>query len=113
MDTNNIVMTDEQIFSHAEKILNHLNQTQSLQKLAKEKGIDVVTNGLDLSDDAKEKAAVMTVSLLLAKRSGDPRYTQLKRVGLQKRELKADIINSYKDEAKQLINKINNRLTEE
>ena len=106
-----IIITDEQIFSRVQNMMNHLDQTASLQKLAKDNGLDV-KNSFDLSDENKEKYAVASVSLMLAKRAGDPKYDLLVRTGLQKRELKADIINSYKEEAKQLINKCENKMTE-
>lgn len=106
-----IVITDEQIFSRVQNMMNHLNQTAELQRLSKENGLDV-KNAFDLSDENKEKYAVASVSLMLAKRAGDPKYDLLVRTGLQKRELKADIINSYKSEAKQLLNKVENRMTD-
>lgn len=106
-----IVIPDEAIFARVQNMMNHLDQTAELQKLAKENGLDV-KNSLDLSNENKEKMAVSSVALMLAKRAGDPKYDMLVRTGLQKRELKADIINSYKEEAKQLINKCENRITE-
>lgn len=109
MSLSNI--TDEMIFSHVKKTMNHLEETQQLQKLAKENGLDV-KNVIDLTDDNKQLIAISSVSLMLAKRAADPRYDLLCRTGLQKRELKADIINSYKDEASQLINRMENEITE-
>jgi hypothetical protein len=41
---------------------------------------------------------------MLAKRSGDPNYKTMCSLGLQKRSLKAELINTYKDQAMQLIN---------
>jgi hypothetical protein len=106
-----IVIPDEAIFSRVEIMMNHLNQNASLQKLAKDNGLDV-KNAYELTDENKQKVAVSSVALMLAKRAGDPKYDMLVRTGLQKRELKADIINSYKEEAKQLINKFESKITE-
>ena len=106
-----IVISDDAIFSKVQNMLNHQKQTAELQKLAKDNGLDV-KNSLELTDENKEKVAVASVALMLAKRAGDPKYDMLVRTGLQKRELKLDIINSYKDEAKQLINKCENKMTE-
>lgn len=106
-----IVPTDEQIFAHVQTIVNKLDETQKLQQLARDNGLDV-KNSFDLTDETKEKYAVSAVALLLAKRSGDPKYGLLVRTGLQKRSLKVDLINSYKEEAKQLIGKCENRMTE-
>ena len=43
--------------------------------------------------------------MLLAKREDDSRYAILSKAGLEHRTLKAEIINDYKDQAIQLINK--------
>lgn len=107
----NVVITDEQIFAHVEKIMNNLEANQQLQQLAKDNGLDV-KNSLELTNENKEKVAISVVALILAKRAGDPKYDMLVRTGLQKRSVKADIINSYKEEAKQLISKCENRMTE-
>lgn len=104
-------ISDERIFSHVQKMMNHLDTTNKLQQLAQDNGLDI-KNRLDLSDDNRKKAEVATTALLLAKRNGDPEYDLLCRTGLQKRELKARIINKYKDEAQQLINRVGNAMTE-
>lgn len=106
-----VVINDEQIFAYVGKVMGNLNANQQLQKLAKENGLDV-KNSLELTEENKNKVAISTVSLILAKRAGDPKYDMLCRTGLQKRALKAEIINSYKEEAKQLITKFENRMTE-
>ena len=105
-----IVISDDAIFSRVNEMLNHLDQTKQLQELAKENGLDV-KNALDLSGDNRDRFAIASTALMLAKRAGDPKYDLLVRTGLQKRELKADIINSYKEEAKQLITKCENKMT--
>ncbi len=106
-----IVPTDEQIFAHVQTIINKLDETQKLQQLARDNGLDI-KNSFDLTDETKEKYGVSAVALLLAKRAGDPKYDLLVRTGLQKRSLKVDLINSYKEEAKQLTGKCENRMTE-
>ena len=107
-----INIPDEQIFSHVQKMMNHLDQTNKLQQLAKDNGIEI-KNEIDLSDDNRKKVMIATTSLLLAKRNGDPDYDMLCRTGLQKRELKCQVINKYKDEAQQLINRVEHKMTEE
>ena len=100
-----VVINDEQIFAYVGKVMGNL------EKLAKENGLDI-KNSLELTEENKNRVAIGTVSLILAKRAGDPKYDMLCRTGLQKRALKADIINSYKEEAKQLITKFENRMVE-
>lgn len=104
-------ITDEMVFSHVQKMMNHLDETNKLQQLAKDNGIEI-KNALDLSEDNQKKVVIASTSLLLAKRSGDPDYSLLVRTGLQKRSLKAKIIDKYKDEAQQLINRVENNMTE-
>lgn len=107
-----INIPDEQIFSHVQKMMNHLDQTNRLQQLAKDNGIEI-NNEIDLSEDNRKKVMVATTSLLIAKRNGDPDYDMLCRTGLQKREIKSRVINKYKDEAQQLINRVENKITED
>ena len=105
-------MTDEQIFCKVEELLQRLDQNQRIQKLATDNGIDV-KNSVKLTDDTVDTIAVSVVALLLAKREDDPRYKQLVRYGTQRRSLKTEIINSYKNQANQLIERCRNRITEE
>lgn len=107
----NVSVSDEAIFSKVQEMLNHLDQSNKLQQLAIDNGLDV-KNSIDFSGDNRDRYAIATTALMLAKRSGDPKYEMLVRTGLQKRELKAEIINTYKDEAKQLITRCENRMTE-
>lgn len=85
-------------------LMDRLYQNQEIQKLADQHGIDA-KNSVQLTDDAVKNVAVSVVSLLLAKRSEDPRYTKLVKTGVEKRSMKAELINSYKDEAISLIDK--------
>jgi len=102
MDENMDFMNDEEIFSKVDTLMNRLKKNQELQELSERNGLDV-KNTVRLTDDALNNVAVSVVSLMLAQRSGDPRYKKLTLTGLQKRSLKADIINSYKNQANQII----------
>lgn len=96
-------ITDETIIQHIGELMTKLRKDKELQNLARENGIDV-QNTMDLTEDTIEIYVISVVSLLLAKRSGDPNYKTMCSLGLQKRSLKAELINTYKDQAMQLIN---------
>ena len=95
-------MDNEVIFSKVQELLSKLEENQQLQKLAKENGLPV-KNGVDLTEDTMNNIAVSVVSLLLAKQSGDPDYKRLEQTGVQKRSLKTELVNRYKNQANQLI----------
>jgi hypothetical protein len=96
-------ITDETIIQHIGELMTKLRKDKELQTLARENGIDV-QNTMDLTEDTIEIYVISVVSLMLAKRSGDPNYKTMCSLGLQKRSLKAELINTYKDQAMQLIN---------
>jgi hypothetical protein len=96
-------ITDETIIQHIGELMTKLRKDKELQTLARENGIDV-QNTMDLTEDTIEIYVISVVSLMLAKRSGDPNYKTMCSLGLQKRSLKAELINTYKDQAIQLIN---------
>lgn len=97
-------MTDEEIIMKVGDLFSHMEANERLRKLATDNGLDV-KNTIQLTEEAKENLAVTIVSLLLAKRENDVRYTTLTKVGLQKRSIKTAIVNSYKDQAMELINR--------
>lgn len=96
-------ITDETIIQHIGELMTKLRKDKELQTLARENGIDV-QNTMELTEDTIEIYVISVVSLMLAKRSGDPNYKTMCSLGLQKRSLKAELINTYKDQAIQLIN---------
>lgn len=95
-------MSDDFIFSKVEELMTKLKQNQQLQELAEANGVNV-KNSVRLTDDSIDNVAVSVISLLIAKRENDPRYKTLVNVGVQKRSLKTEIINTYKNQANQLI----------
>lgn len=95
-------MTDEEIIAKVGDLFSRMNANERLQQLATNNGLDV-KNNLTLTEEAKDNLAVTLVSLLLAKRDNDVRYTTLVKAGLQKRSVKTSIVNSYKDQAMALI----------
>ena len=97
-------MTDEDIIKKVAVLFSKMEENEKLQKLAKANGLDV-KNTIELTEDTKNNLAVSQVSLLLAKRENDVRYKTLSRVGLQKRTLKTEIVNAYKDKAMELISR--------
>ena len=97
-------MSDEDIIKKVDVLFSKMEENERLQKLAKANGLDV-KNTIELTEDTKNNLAVSIVSLLLAKRENDVRYKTLSRVGLQKRTLKTEIINAYKDKAMELISR--------
>lgn len=95
-------MTDEEIIMKVGDLFSRMEANERLQQLATDNGLDV-KNNITLTEEAKDNLAVTIVSLLLAKRDNDVRYTTLAKVGLQKRSIKTAIVNSYKDQAMALI----------
>lgn len=104
MSENTNIITDDVIFSKVSTLMEKLKSNQQLQALAEKNGLDI-KNSVKLTDDTVENIAVSVVALLLAKRSNDPRYNRLVNTGVQKRSLKTEIINTYKNQANQLIEK--------
>lgn len=96
------VFTDDDIIQKVGTIMTKLTQNQKLQELAKTNGLDV-KNTLQLTNDTSNIIAVSTVALMLAKREQDSDYDALVRAGMQHRKLKTELINKYKDQANQLI----------
>ena len=100
----NVNMTDDDIFSKVGELMERLAKNQQLQNLAEQNGLDI-KNTIKLTDDTVNNIAVSVIAMLLAKRDNDSRYNNLVQAGIQKRSIKTDIINTYKDQANQMINK--------
>lgn len=109
MEDNNIQQDDE-IFEKVSQLMKKLKQNQELQQLADDNGLDV-KNTVKLTDDNIRNVAVSVISLLLSKRDGDNRYNQLVHTGIEKRSLKTEIINTYKNQAIQLLDRYDNDLS--
>lgn len=99
-------INDEEIFSKVKTLMERIKKDQALQELSERNGLDV-KNSIRLTDDTTNNIAVAVISLMLAKRAGDPKYKTLTRMGMEKRSLKTEIINTYKNQANQLIAKYN------
>ena len=108
MDGINDIMNDEEIFSKVKILMERIKKDQALQELSERNGLDV-KNSIRLTDDTTNNIAVAEISLMLAKRAGDPKYKTLTRMGMKKRSLKTEIINTYKNQANQLIAKYNEK----
>ena len=98
------VYTDDTMLQVVGKIMTHLTQNQQLQNLAKSNGLDV-KNTIQLTEDSINNVATSTVALMLAKRNDDPDYAALVRAGMSHRKCRCDVINKYKDQANQLIDR--------
>ena len=96
-------MNEEMIFQRIEKILERMGQKEQLQSLAKEKGLPI--NELELTNDTKDAVVLSVIALMIAMQEGDPRYRKLSDFGMQKRSLKVELINDYKQRANMLLNK--------
>lgn len=96
------------IFSRVQRLFEKMHQNQKLQELAQANGMDV-KNSTKLTDDTLNNVAVAVIALSLAKEANDPRYGKLVNTGLQKRSLKSEIINDYKNEANRLIDEYQNK----
>ena len=91
-------LNDDEIFSKVTELMNRLKKNQALQELTEKNGLNI-KNSVKLTDESANNIAISVISLLLAKRSSDPRYRKLTQMGLQKRSLKTEIINDYKNQA--------------
>lgn len=97
-------ISDDQILDYLNDFFAKYDQNRKLQDMALANGLDI-KNSVRLTDDQREALAVAQVALMLAKREDDPRYAILSKTGLEHRSLRTELINHYKDEAIQLINK--------
>ena len=95
---------NQEIYDKIESVMKSLKQQRDLQKLSIDNGLDV-KNSIILTDRDIDNHLVAVISLLLCKRSGDSKYSKLVEAGISKRSLKTAIINEYKDQANQLIQK--------
>lgn len=105
-------MENEAAFRKIEDVLSYLNKERELQNLAAENGIEV-KNTIRLTDKDIDNYLVSVISLLLCQQADDARYRTLVQTGISKRSLKAEIINSYKNQAIQLINLYKNKNTDD
>jgi hypothetical protein len=103
-DVLRVEYSDQDIIDKAKTILTKLKQNQELQKLADSNGLDI-KNSVNLTDDNIKNLTISVIALMLAKNNDDKRYKQLVRMGVQKRSLKTEIINAYKNQAIQILNK--------
>lgn len=111
MSENTNIISDDEIFSKVTQLMSKLKTNQQLQELSEKNGLNV-KNAVKLTDDTIENVAVSVTALLLAKRDNDPRYRNLVRMGMEKRSLKTEIINTYKNQANQLIERYKNGNTD-
>ena len=98
------MMTEEEIFNRVKTLMEKLDKDQELQDLTERNGLDVKST-LRLNPTNKDNVAIAVTSLLLAKNANDPKYTQLVRLGMDHLSLKADLVEAYKAQAQQLIQK--------
>ena len=102
--TNVEVPSDDAMIQKIGQVMTKLHQNQQLQELAKANGLDV-KNTIQFTEETANNIAVAVVSLMLAKRSSDPDYSALVRAGMNHRKIKTELINKYKSQANQLIDK--------
>lgn len=96
-------MDEQMIYNRIGTILQKMSQKKQLQSLAKSNGIEI--NELELTDDMTDAVVISVIALMLAKMENDERYRRLCDFGMQKRSLKVEIINDYKQRANMLYNK--------
>lgn len=97
--------TEDMVNAKIGEIMVRLHKQKELQDLAEKKGVQIT--GMRYTDDRIMDIATATVALILARNSGDPKYARLVDQGIQKRSLKNELINAYKDQANALINQYN------
>jgi hypothetical protein len=108
---NESFITDDAILAKVGEIMGNLKKNQQLQDLAKNNGLDV-KNTIQYTDETSKNVAVGVISLMLAKRANDPDYAAVVRAGLSHRKCRCDVINKYKDQANQLIEKFKTSVRE-
>ena len=91
-------MNEERILNIISQLMDKLSNTQRLQNLAKENDL-AYKPVIDFSDEAIDNIVTSMIALTLASQAKDSRYDLLVRTGIQKRSLKTEIINDFKDEA--------------
>jgi hypothetical protein len=97
-------MNNEQlIYDKIKVILDKMNQKKQLQELARNNGLPI--NELELNSDTEDMVVLSVIALMIAMLEGDVRYKKLCMLGMQKRSLKAEIINDYKQRANMIYNK--------
>ena len=100
-------MNNEQlIYDKIKVILDKMNQKKQLQELARNNGLPI--NELELNSDTEDMVVLSVIALMIAMLEGDVRYKKLCMLGMQKRSLKAEIINDYKQRANMIYNKYKN-----
>lgn len=100
-------MNNEQlIYDKIKVILDKMNQKKQLQELARNNGLPI--NELELNSDTEDMVVLSVIALMIAMLEGDIRYKKLCMLGMQKRSLKAEIINDYKQRANMIYNKYKN-----
>ena len=92
------IVNEERILGIISQLMDKLSNTQRLQNLAKENDL-AYKPVMDFSDEAIDNIVVSMIALTLASQAKDSRYDLLVRTGIQKRSLKTEIINDFKDEA--------------
>jgi len=107
-ETEQITMEDgeDAMFAKIGEIMVRLRKQKDLQELAEKNGVQV--NGIRYTDDTIMNIATSVIALMMAREEGDPRYRKLVEQGMQKRSLKVELINSYKQKANDLINRYDN-----
>jgi len=104
-------MTEERIMTIIGQLMNKMRNNQELQILAKENGL-TYKPVVDFDEATIDNIITSMVALTLASMANDEDYALLVRTGIQKRSLKVDIINKYKDQAIEYLNKYKDNLVE-
>lgn len=108
-EMQNVQINEDDMINKVATIMNRINENRELQSLADEHGLSV-NNSVKLNNATIDNIAVTTIALLLAKQANDPKYQELVKVGMQKREIKFDIVNTYKNQANQILEKYKTRV---
>lgn len=102
-------MNEERVMTIIDQLMNKMRTNQELQILAKENNLSYKPI-MDFDDNTIDNIVTSMVALVLASMSNDEKYQLLVRTGIQKRSLKVEIINKYKDQAIEFLNKYKENL---
>lgn len=104
-------MNEDRIMTIIGQLMEKMRSNQELQNLAKENGLSYKPV-VDFDEATIDNIITTMVALTLASAANDKDYELLVRTGIQKRSLKVELVNKYKDQAISYLNKYKSNLVE-
>lgn len=105
------IVDDSEILNKVGQTMKNIKMNRELRELASSKGLNI-RNTVEFTEKDEENTTIGVVALLLAQKARDPEYINLVKVGTNHRQLRAKVINNYKNAAIQLVTRYKNSLKE-